>query len=123
MNNRKQAIGGTLAVILLGVYSGLIVYAVVIVFGAGGLTPGSFTAEMKWALTIISGLVAVLVITELAVTPPGDSPAVHMFAPAPAANQAPPGAVAKWVNWIYLLIWVATGLTAFVAGALLHADV
>jgi hypothetical protein len=120
----KQTIGGGLAVLLLGLYTSLVVYAVVIVLGMGGLKPKDFKPGMKSSLTTIGGLVAALVIAELAVTPPGMSPGVRLFAAAPADPQHPPapGRSAKFVTWIYLLVWVATGVTALVVGDWLNAD-
>lgn len=111
----KKLIGGGLAVLLLLFYSALVIYAVVIVLGYGGLTAGDFTPGMANSLTTISGLVAAFVIAELAVTPPGKSPGVRLFT-SPANPPSKPSPPAKTVSWIYLLIWVATGATAFIVG-------
>jgi hypothetical protein len=119
----KQIVGGGLAIILLGLYTALVVYAVLIVFGVDGLTADDFKPGMESSLSTIGGLVAALVIAELAVTPPSSSPGVRLFRAAPvgAALPQPPTARAKLVSWIYLLIWVVTGVTALVVGWL-NAD-
>ena len=120
----KQTFGGALAVMLLSLYTFLVVYAVVIVLGLGRLTPKDFTPGMQSSLTTIGGLVAALVIAELAVTPPGSSPGVRLFRAAPTGNgQAPaPTRRAKLVSWIYLLVWGVTGVAALVVGDWLQPD-
>jgi hypothetical protein len=127
----KQIVGGALALILLGLYTFLVVDEVMIALGLCGLTKADFTSEMQTSLTTIGGLIAALVIAELAVTPPGKSPGARIFraasaagGPAPAAAGGPalaPTRAANWVSWIYLLICVVTGVTALVVGWL-HAD-
>lgn len=116
--DKKQLIGGTLALILLGFYAYLVVYAVLCALGVGNLTSDSFTPGMSSGLATISGLVAALVIAELAVTPPGNVPVGRTFTAAPVQGQpAPaPGPAAKRITMVYLLIWLATGITAYVVG-------
>jgi hypothetical protein len=117
----KQAFGGAVAVILLALYTSLVVYSVLIVLGLHGLSSTDFTPGMQSSLTTIGGLVAALVIAELAVTPPGSSPGVRLFRAAGNQPWAPSG-LAKLISWVYLLIWVVTGVSALIVGDWLHAD-
>jgi hypothetical protein len=116
--DKKQAIGGTLALILLAFYTFLIVFAVLCVYGVGGLGVHSFTHGMGAGLATISGLIAALVIAELALTPPTEVPAGRAFAAAalPGQPAQAPGPTAKWVANIYLIIWLACGVLAYVVG-------
>jgi hypothetical protein len=119
----KKIVGGALAVILLALYTFLVVDEVMIALGLHGLTKNDFTPDMQTSLTTLGGLIAALVIAELAVTPPGSSPGARVFRAAPVGGgPAPaPTPAAKWVSWIYLLIWVVAGVAALVVGWL-HAD-
>jgi hypothetical protein len=75
---------------------------------------------MEMGLNTIGGLIAALVVTELAITNPNDVPAARIFA-APGAPQAS-GLGAKAASTAYLTVWVLTGLGAYVWSALLHPD-
>jgi hypothetical protein len=68
-------------------------------------------------MNLIGGLVSALVIAELAVTEPGSTPVaralVSVSATRPTLAQA--GSI---VIVLYLVVWVATGLAAYVVGTM-----
>jgi hypothetical protein len=114
-----QAIfGGIIAVILLGLYVHFIRVATSIVHCS--LTPACtvypvsmFNEGMAQALSLIGGLVSALVIAELAVTKPGELPAVGAIRTAAAPN---PPALLKAISLVYVLVWIAAGFLAFIQG-------
>jgi hypothetical protein len=73
----KAMLIGLLVTILLVIYGYLVVMAVLVVTGRLPLT--SFTAEMASTLSLIGGLVAALVIAELAITKPGEPPGTRIL--------------------------------------------
>lgn len=116
MNSAKMIFGGILVTILLGIYVYLVLMAVLVVKGA--LARESFTAEMASSLSLIGGLVSALVIAELAVTNPGETPGTRILGaekPAAATNRVFVTAV-----FLYLTVWTLAGLVAFILGYLQH---
>ncbi|MGH8235343.1 MAG: hypothetical protein ACREPU_14280 [Rhodanobacteraceae bacterium] len=111
----KTIASGTIAVMLLGIYAWLIVVACHIVLCAGSAcqAPASFNGMQAQALSVITGLVSALVIAELSVAKVGEAPAAHLLAPN-ATDRAK--TVLRWVTAIYLLVWLAAGLAAFLIG-------
>ncbi len=110
-----RALFGTLiAVILLGLYAAAVVFAISVArclatTGCSSLTAESFTTGFTLVLSTVGGLVSALVIAELAITEPGKAPASPRMTSAFTVITAG-----------YLLIWLAAGLAAFVAGTLLY---
>ena len=106
-------IGGLLACILLGLY----VYLAWVAMSAVGCTPqpacltAGFTDRMASALALIAGLVSALVITELAVTRPGEAPMARSL---DAGASPTTSSAVKVVTFIYLGVWALTGLAALV---------
>ena len=122
---RKLFIGGALAFILLGLYVYSIVIAILIANCVGqsncsAYNTNNFNDGMVIALTLIGGLVSALVITELAITKPGEAPLARTL-----ETNTPPAAVnaVKIVSTVYLIIWVFAGLAAFVVGNMQHPKV
>jgi predicted metal-binding membrane protein len=120
-----KVFGGLIAVILLGLYVYAVRTAIVIVncvFTSGCTTVNvaSFTEGMKLSLTLIGGLVSALVIAELAITKPGEAPMARILAPNSSARAQN---VLKIVTFLYLLVWLATGLLGFIVGYIKHPGV
>ena len=115
----KVMFGGAIALILLGLYVYLVAYAVMVVLGVSGLTVSNFTKGMTYGLATIGGLVSALVIAELAITKPGEPPAARILTA--SSSQAAQSGL-KVVTFIYLAVWLATGLVAFIVGPLQHED-
>jgi hypothetical protein len=110
--------GGTIAVILLGIYVHLLRVAYLIVdcatqAGCTDRTPADFNDVMAQTLTVIGGLVSALVIAELAITKPGEVPVARVL-----SRTASPVSrtVLKAVTVVYVLVWLVAGLAAFMKG-------
>jgi hypothetical protein len=114
-----QAIfGGIIAVLLLGLYVHFIRVATLIVrctlqTGCTRYPITMFTDQMALALSMIGGLVSALVIAELAITQPGQLPAVGAIRR--DGGPAPP-TLLKAISVVYILVWIAAGFWAFIQG-------
>jgi hypothetical protein len=118
----KLLFGGLIAVLLLGLYAYAVWFAISVVdcvttAGCSRPTAADFTSGFATAMTTIGGLVAALVIAELAITPPGNLPAARVLGAAPSARAE---TILKIVTGIYLLVWVAAGLAAYIVGEMRH---
>jgi hypothetical protein len=114
----QEIFGGIIAVILLGLYVHLIRVATLIV--SCSLKPACttypvsmFNEGMAQALSMIGGLVSALVIAELAITKPGELPAVGALR---RAGAPPPSTLLKAISLVYVLVWIAAGFWSFVQG-------
>jgi hypothetical protein len=110
----KAIFGSAIACILLGLYVYL-VWSAASVVGCSP-EPGckvAFTDSMASAMSSIGGLIAALVIAELAITKPGEAPAARILASgaSPAATKAL-GAVTA----VYIVVWILCGLRALLIG-------
>lgn len=114
-----QAIfGGTIAVILLGIYIHLIRVGWLVVdclttAGCRTYDAAHFNDGMAQVLAIVGGLVSALVIAELAVTRPGEAPGGRVLAE-DATGRAK--LILKAVSAVYVLVWIGAGLAAFFIG-------
>ncbi len=118
----RALFGTSIAVILLGLYAAAVVFAISVAQclatpGCSSLTTESFTTGFGLVLSTVGGLVSALVIAELAITEPGKAPAAHFLPATPSPRMT---SAAKMITAAYLLIWLAAGLAAFVAGTLLY---
>ena len=114
----KTIMGGLLACILLGIYAFLMWFAIAAPLGENCdlVCQGSkFPDKMAAALLTIGALVSGVIIAELAITRPRQTPGAHLLdsSPSPTATQ-----VLKLVVFAYLAVWVISGLTAFLVGLL-----
>ncbi|QWP78415.1 hypothetical protein J5226_08495 [Lysobacter sp. K5869] len=114
----KRIFGGAISVILLGVYVHLISLAVRVALcvgkaGCTEYTAGQFNDGMAQALSVIGGLVSALVIAELALSKPGEAPGTRVL-----DSDASTGTVrtVAIVSVFFVLVWIGTGLTAFLVG-------
>jgi ABC-type thiamin/hydroxymethylpyrimidine transport system permease subunit len=114
----RALFGGTIAVVLLAIYVRLVWVGYQLVSCATGgecdpRAPRDLNEGMAQALTVIGGLVSALVIAELAITQPGDAPAGRVLA-ADASERAK--TILKFVTATYVVVWLITGLVAFLVG-------
>ena len=121
----KHAFGALISIILLVIYTYLIRYGVDIIAcettsECMSPTIEDFNANMTSALALISGLVSALVITEFAVTKPGNFPAMRLVSDSVSAKVQK---VLKWVIGLYICVWIAAGLNAFIVAFLGNPDV
>jgi hypothetical protein len=117
----KLLFGALIAVILLGLYEYAVYEALVVVTCAStaGCTKhniADFSEGFSHAMSMIGGLVSALVIAELAVTKPGEAPVARALGGADATSTL--GWTLSVVTSIYLLVWVLTGLAAYVVGTM-----
>jgi hypothetical protein len=117
----KLLFGGFIAIILLILYEYAVYEAIRVVMcistsGCTQYAAESFTSGFSHAMSLIGGLVSALVIAELAITKPGEAPVAR------AIGGAGAGAKLSWtltiVTMIYLAVWVAAGLAAYVVGTM-----
>jgi len=111
----RQLFGGAVAVILLGVHVRLVRLALSIVACVSNpectvYKAADFNGAMAQALSAIGGLIGALVIAELAVTKPGEGLAARRVSP---GRSSLAGKVVNYVAFFYVLIWLGTGLWAF----------
>lgn len=110
--------GGTVAYILLLLYSGSVGYMIWKVkdwTAAADTSSLAFHDGLLYVVTTIGGLVSALVVSHLAVTTPGDNPAVMRVAVRQDGTQS--GAITS-VVMIYLVVWLVVGLAALIVGVL-----
>jgi hypothetical protein len=117
-NTVNAIFGGVIAVVLLGIYIHLLRIAYLIAdcvsqVGCTSRTPADFNDVMAQTLNVIGGLVSALVIAELAITKPGETPAARLL----AADASPRSkSVLQTVTITYILVWLVAGLAAFLKG-------
>ena len=119
----RALFGGVIAVVLLGIYVRLVAIGYLVVQcvsrpGCTQRTAEQFNDNMAQALTVIGGLVSALVIAELAITNPGDAPAARVLADDATSRSK---TILKFVTAAYVLVWLLTGLAAYLVG-LEHPD-
>lgn len=108
--------GAILMLTLLGIYTYVVVRALLVVIG--GYDSTTFTQEMSSSLSLIGGLVSALVIAELAVTKPGDIPGDRRF----PSLQGQARRFFTLAVILYLMVWLLAGLAAFIFGYLRHGS-
>ena len=78
-----------------------------------------FTPGVVNIVTIIGGLISALVVSKLAITKPGENPALMEL-------RQDAGELAKkistWLTVMYLVGWLATGLTALIVGVMVFPN-
>lgn len=113
--------GSLIAVMLLVLYAYTVSKGVAVVgcVVAGTCTAAAFTSGMSSTLSLTNGLVSALVIAELAVTEPGQPPVVRVLGETPSERAR---FWTKILTGLYLLVWLAAGLWAFVVGFLQHPE-
>lgn len=115
-------VGGAVAIVLLLLYTialSVIVFEAVCTANQGCTNAIPITNGMIFVLTTIGGLVSALVITQLAITHPGEHP-VNRFVPVGASESFK--RIANQVGTLYLIVWMLAGLVAVVVGVMLYPD-
>lgn len=117
--------GGAVAIILLFLYAYALWYAI----GAAECLSApdcegyskNLNVGYRTILEIVGGLVAAIVLTELAVTTPGQTPGGRLVGTADAPGLA--STVAGILTSIYFLVWLVFGLWSLFVGFLQHPGV
>lgn len=112
----KSVAGGLIASVLLFFYIVLVLKAAKIAecigTNCGTVSAGSFNDVMAQAMSVLGGLVSALIISELAVTEPGQTPGSRMLqSTSPKARR-----ILRYTTGAYILAWLATGAWAFWTG-------
>lgn len=112
--------GGFIAVVLLLLFSSSTLYMAYLVWdacsGQATCPTVSFSEGLTYVVTTVGGLVSALVIARLSVTEPGKAPSV-----VPGTTEATTATTT--IAILYLLGWMATGLTALVVGVMIYPKV
>ena len=116
----KIIFSAVISIILLGIYVRLVWLGVDVVLCVGEPSctvdvEKAFNDRMASSLALIGGLVSALVIAELSVTKPGELPAARLVGSNVAGTAK---LVTQCVTTAFLIVWLVTGLTAFVIGFL-----
>ena len=78
-----------------------------------------FTPGVVNIVTIIGGLVSALVVAKLAITKPGENPAlVHLPADAGEVAQN----LSMWLTCAYLVTWLVIGFIALIVGVMIFPE-
>ena len=118
----KAIAGGVVALVLLVFYFLLVRSAIQVVdcistAGCTELTAASFNNVKSQAMSVLGGLVSALIISELAVTKPGETPGSRVL----TAQSGKAKNILRWTTWLYIAVWLFTGAWAFWTG-LDHPD-
>ncbi len=120
----RAAVGGSIAVILLGLYLLAWKFAFDIVTcasssGCGAPVLADWTSGYATALSTVGGLISALVIAELSITEPGDTPGAQLL----GDTSGKLAVFLKFLVAVYLVAWLLSGLVAFIVGVMQHPDV
>ena len=83
------------------------------------LTKEAITEGMIFVNTMVSGLVAALVVAELAVTKPGETPGTRMFSDSSDTLQW----VTNIISAFYIAVWICIGLAALIFGVIFNSGI
>lgn len=119
----KLLFGGVIAIILLGLYAYATIYSIqaALCIGSGPCDRYSkdLTDGVVTVLNLVGGLVSALVISQLAITKPSDTPGVGLLAD--DASDITKNLV-KIVAVTYVAVWVACGFAALIVGFMKYPD-
>jgi hypothetical protein len=120
----KLVFGGLVAIILLGVYAYATVYAILAAQCLGSPPCGNYTPDLNegvvTVLNLVGGLVSALVIAQLAVTEPGDTPGAGLLAADNVTDTTKN--IVKIISVAYVAVWLACGLASLVVGYLRYPN-
>ncbi len=122
-NSPPVLFGMMLALALLLLYTltmSLMIYSVVCTANRTCTAGITITDGMVMVFTTIGGLVSAFVLTQLAITRPGDHPANNLV-PADASKSFRRKAQA--VGTLYLVVWMFAGLAALVVGVMVYPGI
>lgn len=113
----KAVAGGVIAIVLLVFYVLLVHSAIDVVncLSTSGCTNSmatSFNDVKSQAMSVLGGLVSALIISELAITKPGETPAARFLVAASGKAKN----ILRWTTWLYIVAWLVTGAWAFWTG-------
>lgn len=121
MKNAFAAVfGGVIAFILLMLYAGTVGYMIWAIVGPEHGDTVTFSQGLIFVVTTINGLISALVVTNLAITKPGESPAIVRDM---VRKDGTPNPWPTILTGGYIAIWLIVGLAALVIGVMIYPDV
>jgi len=115
-----EILNGVFAIILLLIYFFTMGYMIIEVFGwepANGELV--FNNNIIWVANVVGGLVAGVIIANLALSKPGETPVSQVTEISKEYGRR----LLKAVIWIYIAVWLLIGTGAFIVGVILHPEV
>ena len=117
----KAIFSGFVSFVLLVFYVYLVWHGVAVARclsaeGCTSLAAGDFNDQMSASLALVGGLISALVIAELSITQPGEAPGARLVAGGESGRRRN---ALRLVTGLYLLVWLATGMSAFFFGYLI----
>ncbi len=119
----RVLIGTFVAITVLSLYAYSVVFSIMAALCLSRSGCQTYTPELNEGITtvlnLVGGLLAALVVAELAVTPTGEAPAARLLANNITENAKK---IAGWVSIAYLVVWVILGVAVVVVGFLQHPN-
>ena len=116
----KEILLGVIACLLLLIYSFTLGEMIISVYNwdpeAGDFVP---EANAVWVISLIGGIVSAVVIANLAVSDPGETPISQVREMAEAYGKK----LLKAIVWIYIIVWLLIGTGAFYVGVIRCSDI
>jgi hypothetical protein len=114
----REILSGIIACILLLIYV-LALGSLIIQVIKSGSEPVVPAENILWIINLIGGIVTGVVIANLAVTRPGETPMTQVRNMAAAYGHS----LMQTVVWIYIGVWLVSGLFTFYIGVISHPDI
>jgi len=120
MNTKSAEIfKGLLAIILLIIYFITLAYVILKAIKWDLSDPSLIiSSNILWTINVIGGLVAAVIIANLAVSKPGEAPLSQLENISEAYGRI----FMATVIWIYVIIWLIIGLAAFLVGVIFKPE-
>jgi hypothetical protein len=115
--------GAIIAYILLILYTGTAVHIIKSVINCANdsaCAQQDFTEGLIHVVTFIGGLISALVVSKLTITTPGENPAMLQSTKGKSRSIQTTSAT---LIFLYLGVWVITGLAALVVGVMLYPGI
>lgn len=121
MNARSvEILNGIIAIILLLIYSFTLGYMILKVINwdtvNGNLV---FNNNTIWVANVVGGLVAGVIIANLALSRPGETPVSQVKEISKEYGKR----LLKTVIWIYITVWLLIGTATFLVGVILRPEI
>jgi hypothetical protein len=115
-----EILNGIIAIVLLIIYSftlGHMIFKVI----SWDMADGNliFNNNIIWVANVVGGLVAGVIIANLALSKPGETPVTQVREISIQYGQK----LLKTVIWSYIAVWLLIGIAAFLVGVILFPDV
>jgi amino acid transporter len=114
----REVLLGIIALMLLLIYLFALGSLVALVIRSDS-QPVVPAENVIWIINLIGGIVTGVVIANLAVTAPGETPMSQVRNMAAAYGQS----LMQTVVWLYIGSWLVSGLVTFYVGVISHPDV